>query len=79
MDMRAGLRNLRWLNAQRSNAVLVCHALNASHHVAGYCRDDPGTVGWELDNMIDPGKPLDTNRFFVISVSNPGAVARPVP
>ena len=55
----------------RSNAVLVCHALNASHHVAGYYADDPENVGW-WDNMIGPGKPVDTNRFFVIGVNNLG-------
>ena len=60
------------LNAERSNAVLVCHALNASHHVAGYYADDPQNVGW-WDNMIGPGKPLDTDRFFVIGVNNPGS------
>src|SRR5574342_710573 len=60
------------LNAARSNAVLVCHALNASHHVAGYYADDPQNVGW-WDNMIGPGKPLDTDRFFVIGVNNPGS------
>ncbi len=59
------------LNADRSNAVLVCHALNASHHVAGFYADDPGNTGW-WDNMIGPGKPLDTNRFFVIGVNNLG-------
>ena len=53
------------LNAARSNAVLVCHALNASHHVAGYYEDAPGNVGW-WDNMVGPGKPVDTNRFFVV-------------
>jgi homoserine O-acetyltransferase/O-succinyltransferase len=53
------------LNAQRSNAVLVCHALNASHHVAGAYAGDPDNLGW-WDNMVGPGKPLDTNRFFVI-------------
>jgi homoserine O-acetyltransferase len=53
------------LNAARSNAVLVCHALNASHHVAGTYADDPDNVGW-WDNMVGPGKPLDTNRFFVV-------------
>ncbi|MGE0876808.1 MAG: homoserine O-acetyltransferase [Burkholderiales bacterium] len=53
------------LNAARSNAVLVCHALNASHHVAGRYADDPENVGW-WDNLVGPGKPLDTNRFFVI-------------
>ena len=59
------------LNAAKTNAVLVCHALNASHHVAGYYADDPKNIGW-WDNMIGPGKPLDTNRFFVIGVNNLG-------
>ncbi len=59
------------LNADKSNAVLVCHALNASHHVAGYYADNPKNVGW-WDNMIGPGKPLDTERFFVVGVNNPG-------
>jgi homoserine O-acetyltransferase len=59
------------LNAQASNAVLVCHALNASHHVAGRYADEPNNVGW-WDNMIGPGKPLDTDRFFVIGVNNLG-------
>src|SRR5512147_3142246 len=53
------------LNAARSNAVLVCHALNASHHVAGTYAGDPRNVGW-WDNMVGPGKPLDTDRFFVV-------------
>ena len=62
------------LNADRSNAVLVCHALNASHHVAGMYEGADGskTVGW-WDNMVGPGKPVDTNRFFVIGVNNPGS------
>lgn len=59
------------LNAARSNAVLVCHALNASHHVAGYYAHDPKNIGW-WDNMIGPGKPLDTDKFFVIGVNNLG-------
>jgi homoserine O-acetyltransferase len=59
------------LNAQRSNAVLVCHALNAAHHVAGVYADEPGNVGW-WDNIIGPGKPVDTDRFFVIGVNNLG-------
>jgi len=59
------------LNADRSNAVLVCHALNAAHHVAGHYADDPNNVGW-WDNMIGPGKPVDTDRFFVIGVNNLG-------
>ena len=53
------------LNAARSNAVLVCHALNASHHVAGTYAHDNSEVGW-WDNLVGPGKPLDTRRFFVI-------------
>jgi len=53
------------LNAARSNAVLVCHALNASHHVAGFYDSDPGNIGW-WDNLVGPGKPLDTRRFFVV-------------
>jgi homoserine O-acetyltransferase/O-succinyltransferase len=60
------------LNADRSNAVLVCHALNASHHVAGSYAGQPKNVGW-WDNMVGPGKPLDTNRFFVIGVNNLGS------
>ncbi len=60
------------LNAERSNAVLVCHALNASHHVAGVYADQPKSEGW-WDNMIGPGKPVDTNRFFVIGVNNLGS------
>jgi homoserine O-acetyltransferase len=59
------------LNQECSNAVLVCHALNASHHVAGFYADDPQDVGW-WDNMIGPGKPIDTRRFFVIGVNNLG-------
>jgi homoserine O-acetyltransferase len=53
------------LNAARTNAVLVCHALNASHHVAGYYAEKPEDIGW-WDNLVGPGKPLDTRRFFVV-------------
>jgi len=60
------------LNAQRSNAVLICHALNASHHVAGVYRGQDNSEGW-WDNMVGPGKPLDTDRFFVIGVNNLGS------
>jgi len=60
------------LNAQRSNAVLVCHALNASHHVAGVYPGQDKSEGW-WDNMVGPGKPLDTDRFFVIGVNNLGS------
>jgi homoserine O-acetyltransferase len=60
------------LNADASNAVLVCHALNASHHVAGEYADGTGGTGW-WDNLVGPGKPLDTDRFFVIGINNPGS------
>lgn len=60
------------LNATRSNAVLICHALNASHHVAGTYHGDPRTKGW-WNNMVGPGKPIDTNRFFVVGVNNLGS------
>jgi homoserine O-acetyltransferase len=60
------------LNAARSNAILVCHALNASHHVAGTYAGEPDSEGW-WDNMVGPGKPVDTNRFFVIGVNNLGS------
>ncbi|HMZ85488.1 MAG TPA: homoserine O-acetyltransferase, partial [Giesbergeria sp.] len=60
------------LNADRSNAVLVCHALNASHHVAGRYEGQDKSEGWG-DNMIGPGKSVDTNRFFVIGINNLGS------
>lgn len=60
------------LNADRSNAVLICHALNASHHVAGISAENPEEVGW-WDNMVGPGKPVDTDIFFVIGVNNLGS------
>ncbi len=60
------------LNAAKSNAVLVCHALNASHHVAGTHAGVAKSEGW-WDNLIGPGKPLDTERFFVVGVNNIGS------
>ena len=60
------------LNAERNNAVLVCHALNASHHLAGHYEGQANSVGW-WDNLIGPGKPLDTERFFIIGVNNLGS------
>lgn len=60
------------LNAAKSNAVLICHALNASHHVAGVYPGQDKSEGW-WDNMIGPGKPLDTDKFFVIGVNNLGS------
>src|SRR3569832_858005 len=60
------------LNADKRNAVLICHALNASHHVAGVYANQPESEGW-WDTMIGPGKPVDTGRFFVIGVNNLGS------
>jgi homoserine O-acetyltransferase/O-succinyltransferase len=60
------------LNAEKSNAVLICHALNASHHVAGIYDGDPKTLGW-WDNMVGPGKSVDTDHFYVIGVNNLGS------
>ncbi|MYN14842.1 homoserine O-acetyltransferase [Pusillimonas sp. TS35] len=60
------------LNQARSNAVLICHALNASHHVAGISADNPKDIGW-WDNMVGPGKAVDTERFFVIGINNIGS------
>jgi homoserine O-acetyltransferase/O-succinyltransferase len=57
------------LNAARSNAILICHALSGHHHVAGWYADNEKNIGW-WDNMIGPGKPIDTNRFFVVGVNN---------
>lgn len=62
------------LNAARTNAVLVCHALSGHHHVAGFYADavDPAkSEGW-WDNLIGPGRPLDTRKFFVIGLNNLG-------
>lgn len=58
-------------NADRSNAILICHALSGNHHVAGYYPDDPKSVGW-WDNMVGPGKPIDTDKFFVVGLNNLG-------
>lgn len=59
------------LNQSRSNAILICHALSGHHHVAGTYADKPKNVGW-WDNMIGPGKPIDTNKFFVVGLNNLG-------
>ena len=59
------------LNADKSNAILVCHALSGHHHVAGFYADAPDNVGW-WDTMIGPGKPVDTNKFFVVGLNNLG-------
>lgn len=60
------------LNPEKSNAVLICHALNASHHVAGTYEHMDDSEGW-WNNMVGPGKPVDTDRFFVIGVNNLGS------
>ncbi|MDF1780712.1 MAG: homoserine O-acetyltransferase [Alcanivoracaceae bacterium] len=59
------------LNANASNAVLICHALSGHHHAAGYHSANDKRPGW-WDNCIGPGKPIDTNRFFVVSLNNIG-------
>ncbi|WP_024930161.1 MULTISPECIES: homoserine O-succinyltransferase MetX [unclassified Methylophilus] len=59
------------LNAAKNNAVLICHALSGNHHVAGRYSPDDKYPGW-WDNLIGPGKPLDTNKFFVIGLNNLG-------
>ena len=59
------------LNEDKSNAVLICHALSSNHHVAGYYADDPKTIGW-WNNMIGPGKAIDTRKFFIVGVNNLG-------
>lgn len=59
------------LNAEKSNAVLICHALSGNHHVAGKYAETDKNAGW-WDNLIGPNKPLDTNKFFVIGLNNLG-------
>lgn len=59
------------LNQQASNAILICHALSGHHHVAGRHHPDDKAAGW-WDNMVGPGKPIDTDRFFVVGVNNLG-------
>lgn len=59
------------LNADASNAVLICHALSGHHHAAGYHAEDDTKPGW-WDACIGPGKAIDTNRFYVVSLNNLG-------
>lgn len=62
------------LNADASNAILICHALSGDHHVAGYHTQNDKSAGW-WDSMIGPGKPIDTNHFFVVCSNNIGGCA----
>jgi len=62
------------LNADRSNAVLICHALSGDHHAAGYHSMDDRKPGW-WDHCIGPGKAIDTRRFFVVALNNLGGCA----
>ncbi|HEU4854312.1 MAG TPA: alpha/beta fold hydrolase, partial [Nitrosospira sp.] len=59
------------LNAAKSNAVLICHALSGNHHVAGFYDENPKSGGW-WNNMIGTGKSIDTQKFFVVGVNNLG-------
>ncbi len=59
------------LNSDKSNAILICHALSGHHHVAGFYADAPKSLGW-WDNMVGPGKPIDTDKFFVVGLNNLG-------
>lgn len=59
------------LNSNKSNAVLICHALSGNHHVAGRHQISDKYAGW-WDNMVGAGKPIDTNKFFVVSLNNLG-------
>ncbi|WP_028454038.1 homoserine O-succinyltransferase MetX [Chitinilyticum litopenaei] len=59
------------LNADASNAILICHALSGHHHVAGKYAESDKAAGW-WDNMVGPGKPIDTDKFFVIGLNNLG-------
>ncbi|MDH2432875.1 homoserine O-acetyltransferase [Pokkaliibacter sp. MBI-7] len=59
------------LNANASNAILICHALSGHHHVAGYHSLEDRKPGW-WDSAVGPGKPIDTNKFFVVGLNNLG-------
>src|SRR5262245_1536922 len=62
--LRVAYTALGTLNADKSNAVLVCHALTGDQHVASV-HPVTGRAGW-WETMIGPGKPIDTERFYVI-------------
>ena len=59
------------LNDKRDNAILICHALSGDHHAAGYHSKLDLKPGW-WENCIGPNKPIDTNKFFVVSSNNLG-------
>ncbi|MDZ7661804.1 homoserine O-succinyltransferase MetX [Thiohalophilus sp.] len=59
------------LNTRKDNAILICHALSGDHHAAGYHSMEDRKPGW-WDTCIGPGKPIDTNRFFVVAPNNLG-------
>jgi homoserine O-acetyltransferase len=59
------------LNSEKSNAILICHALSGDHHAAGYYSAEDKKPGW-WDSCIGPGKPFDTNKFFIVSLNNLG-------
>lgn len=62
------------LNAAKSNGILICHALSGDHHAAGYHHESDSKPGW-WDNCIGPGKAIDTDRFYVVSLNNLGGCA----
>lgn len=62
------------LNADKSNAVLICHALSGDHHAAGFHSEEDEKPGW-WDNCIGPGKAIDSNKFFIVCLNNLGGCA----
>ena len=59
------------LNAKKSNAVLICHALSGDHHAAGFYSDEDKQPGW-WNSYVGPGKAINTDKFFVVSINNLG-------
>lgn len=59
------------LNSDKSNGILICHALSGHHHAAGYHHKDDRKPGW-WDEYIGPGKPIDSNHFYIVSLNNIG-------